>query len=91
MAFVENPERVRFCEPTTRTLHAGSFERLVSPPATPTCNYTTQHQMSHTSTTEKKCYIPWATNVTSNNRHIIFVLFDYNAWHFLAGWNDLLV
>lgn len=35
MAVVENPDSVRFCAPSKRTLQAGILDKLVKPPATP--------------------------------------------------------
>jgi len=43
MAFVEKPDKVRFCAPITSMLHAGSLERFVRPPATPDNDQTTTH------------------------------------------------
>lgn len=35
IAAVENPDNVFFCEPKSKTLHAGILDKFVNPPARP--------------------------------------------------------
>lgn len=36
----EKPDKSFFCDPSNKTLHAGIFDKLVNPPATPKLNKT---------------------------------------------------